>query len=88
MLCIWLAERLEQELKEVFEQDLKYSRPITYEEWNSRGIGERIYEFFGFPVRNWLIVSKCRAVSWASMAGGEVFGQLTERKRNQYQCKP
>jgi cardiolipin synthase len=41
-------------LEEAFEQDLKYSRKITYEEWSSRGIGERIYEFFAFPVKEYL----------------------------------
>jgi len=45
-----LARRLE----ESFEQDLKYSRKITYEEWSSRGIGERIYEIFAFPVKEYL----------------------------------
>jgi cardiolipin synthase A/B len=45
-----IARRLE----EAFEQDLKYSRKITYEEWNSRGIGERIYEIFAFPVKEYL----------------------------------
>ena len=45
-----LARRLE----EAFEQDLKYSRKITYEEWNSRGIGERVYEIFAFPVKEYL----------------------------------
>ena len=45
-----LARRLE----EAFEQDLKYSNKITYEEWNSRGIGERIYEIFAFPVKEYL----------------------------------
>jgi cardiolipin synthase A/B len=45
-----LAGRLE----EAFEQDLEYSRKITYEEWSSRGIGERIYELFAFPVREYL----------------------------------
>jgi cardiolipin synthase len=45
-----IARRLE----EAFEQDLKYSRKISYEEWNSRGIGERIYEFFAFPVKEYL----------------------------------
>jgi cardiolipin synthase len=45
-----LARRLE----EAFEQDLKYSRKITYEEWNSRGIGERVYELFAFPVKEYL----------------------------------
>ena len=43
-----------QRLEEMFEQDLKYSRRITYEEWNSRGIGERIYELFAFPVKEYL----------------------------------
>lgn len=45
-----IARRLE----EAFEQDLKYSRKITYEEWSSRGIGERIYEIFAFPVKEYL----------------------------------
>jgi cardiolipin synthase len=45
-----LARRLE----EAFEQDLKYSRKITYEEWSSRGIGERVYEIFAFPVKEYL----------------------------------
>jgi cardiolipin synthase len=43
-----------QRLEEAFEQDLKYSRKITYEEWSSRGLGERIYEIFAFPVREYL----------------------------------
>jgi cardiolipin synthase A/B len=43
-----------QRLEEAFEQDLKYSRKITYDEWSSRGIGERIYEIFAFPVREYL----------------------------------
>jgi cardiolipin synthase len=45
---------LARQLEEAFEQDLKYSRKITYEEWNSRGIGERIYEIFAFPVKEYL----------------------------------
>jgi len=43
-----------QRLEKAFEQDLKYSRKITYEEWDSRGIGERIAELFAFPVREYL----------------------------------
>jgi cardiolipin synthase len=43
-----------QRLEKAFEQDLKYSRKITYEEWDSRGIGERIGELFAFPVREFL----------------------------------
>jgi phosphatidylserine/phosphatidylglycerophosphate/cardiolipin synthase-like enzyme len=45
-----LARRLEA----AFEEDLRYARKITYEEWNSRGIGERIYELFSFPIRDYL----------------------------------
>jgi|SRR5215470_2554405 len=41
---------LARQLEEAFEQDLKYSKQITYAEWNSRGIGARIYELFAFPV--------------------------------------
>jgi cardiolipin synthase len=42
------------QLEKAFEEDLKYAKKITYEEWNSRGIGERIYEFVAFPVRELL----------------------------------
>lgn len=45
-----LARRLEA----AFEEDLRYARKITYEEWNSRGIGERIFELFSFPIRDYL----------------------------------
>ena len=37
-----------RQLEEAFEQDLKYSKQITYAEWNSRGIGARICELFAF----------------------------------------
>jgi cardiolipin synthase A/B len=45
-----VAQRLEQ----IFHEDLKYSKPITYEEWKSRGIGERIFDLFAFPVKEQL----------------------------------
>ena len=45
---------LARQLEDAFERDLKYSKQITYEEWNSRGIGERIYEYFAFPVKEYL----------------------------------
>jgi cardiolipin synthase len=46
--------RLARQLEDAFEKDLKYAKRITYEEWNSRGIGERIYEYFAFPVKEYL----------------------------------
>jgi len=45
-----LARRLE----EIFQEDLKYSRKITYEEWDSRSIFERIFDLFAFPVKEQL----------------------------------
>ena len=44
------AERLEQ----LFHEDLKYARQITYEAWSSRGWGERFQELFTFPLRELL----------------------------------
>src|SRR6266550_921031 len=41
-----LARRLE----DIFQEDLKHSKNITYEEWSSRSIFERLFEFFAFPV--------------------------------------
>jgi cardiolipin synthase A/B len=45
-----LAHRLE----EIFQEDLKYSQQITYEQWKSRSIFERLVEFFEFPIREQL----------------------------------
>jgi cardiolipin synthase A/B len=43
-----------QRLEQIFRADLKYSKKITYEEWSSRGIFERLWEVFAFPVREQL----------------------------------
>ena len=45
-----IARRLEA----AFEEDLSYASKISYDEWNSRGIGEPIFEWFSFPVRDYL----------------------------------
>jgi hypothetical protein len=45
-----LARRLE----EIFYEDLKHSKNITYKEWDSRSIFERFFEFFTFPVKEML----------------------------------
>jgi cardiolipin synthase len=45
-----VAGRLEQD----FHEDLKYSRKISYEEWNSRGFAERFFELFTIPIREQL----------------------------------
>jgi cardiolipin synthase A/B len=45
-----LARRLEV----IFQDDLKYSKKITYEEWHSRSVFERLFELFAFPVREQL----------------------------------
>ena len=41
-------------LEEVFQEDLKYSKQVTYEEWQSRGIFERFFELFAFPIKEQL----------------------------------
>jgi cardiolipin synthase len=45
-----LAQRLEQ----IFNDDVKHSRKVSYEDWRSRGLAERIYEFFAFPLKEQL----------------------------------
>jgi cardiolipin synthase A/B len=45
---------LAQRLQEIFEEDLKHSKRITYEEWRSRGFAERFFELFAFPLREQL----------------------------------
>jgi hypothetical protein len=42
------------QLEEIFREDLKYSEPVTYEQWRSRGIFERLFEFFAFPIKEQL----------------------------------
>jgi cardiolipin synthase A/B len=41
-------------LEEIFQEDLKFSKKITYEEWDSRSIFERLFELFTFPVKEQL----------------------------------
>jgi cardiolipin synthase A/B len=45
-----IAARLEQ----IFQEDLKYSQRITYEQWRSRSLFERVIEMFAFPIREQL----------------------------------
>lgn len=41
-------------LEEIFQEDLKYSKQISYKEWQSRGIFERLFEVFAFPIKEQL----------------------------------
>jgi cardiolipin synthase len=41
-------------LEEVFQEDLKYSKQVTYQEWQSRSILERFFELFAFPIKEQL----------------------------------
>jgi cardiolipin synthase len=45
---------LAQRLTQAFETDLKYSKKITYEEWNARGLKERFFELFASPLKEQL----------------------------------
>jgi hypothetical protein len=42
------------ELERTFWQDIKLSRKITYEEWQNRGLKEKFFELFTFPVEEQL----------------------------------
>ena len=44
------ADRLEA----IFHEDLKRAKQITYEEWTTRGIYERLVDLFTFPVKDQL----------------------------------
>ncbi len=43
-----------QKLEQVFNDDLEYSKEITYEAWQSRSIFERLFDLFSFPIREQL----------------------------------
>lgn len=45
-----IAHRLEQ----IFQEDLKYSESVNYEQWQSRSLYERVIEMFAFPIREQL----------------------------------
>ena len=45
-----LARRLEQ----IFTEDLRYARKITYEEWDKRPWRERFFELFSYPIKDQL----------------------------------
>ena len=45
---------LARQLEEIFAEDLKHSRKISYEEWDNRGIKEKFFELFTFPVEEQL----------------------------------
>lgn len=45
---------LARQLEEIFAEDLKHSRKITYEEWDNRGLKEKFFELFTFPVEEQL----------------------------------
>jgi cardiolipin synthase len=45
-----LARRLEA----IFQEDLKRAKKITYDEWKSRSVFERLFDFFAFPVKEQL----------------------------------
>ena len=43
-----------RKLEQIFNDDLKHSKEITYEAWQSRGIFERLFDLFSFPLREQL----------------------------------
>ena len=45
-----VAERLHK----IFHEDLKYSKKITYADWKARGLKEKFFELFAFPIRDLL----------------------------------
>ncbi|HEY6197921.1 MAG TPA: cardiolipin synthase [Candidatus Binatia bacterium] len=43
-----------RQLEKIFEEDLKYSKNITYEDWKSRSVFEKMTELFAFPIKEQL----------------------------------
>ena len=41
-------------LEEIFQEDLKYAKQISYDEWKSRGLYERFVDWGAFPVKDQL----------------------------------
>jgi cardiolipin synthase A/B len=45
---------LTRRLEEIFREDLKYAKKITYDDWQARSVFERLWELFAFPVKEQL----------------------------------
>ncbi len=45
---------LTKRLETIFYEDLEHSKKITYEQWKSRGMLERLWELVAFPVKEQL----------------------------------
>ena len=43
-----------QRLEHVFQEDLKHSQQVTYEQWRSRSFYQRLIEMFEFPIKEQL----------------------------------
>jgi cardiolipin synthase len=41
-------------LEEIFDEDLKHAKKISYQEWDSRGFKEKFFELFSFPIKELL----------------------------------
>jgi cardiolipin synthase A/B len=48
------APAVARRLEEAFEDDLRYARPVTYEDWKRRGLMSRIREIITLPIRSQL----------------------------------
>ncbi|HEX2928484.1 MAG TPA: cardiolipin synthase [Candidatus Binatia bacterium] len=41
-------------LEEIFHEDLRHAKQITYEDWDSRGLEEKFFELFSYPIKELL----------------------------------
>ena len=41
-------------LEEIFNEDLRHAKKISYQDWDSRGFKEKFFELFSFPIRELL----------------------------------
>ena len=47
-----MDEKTAAHLRRDFENDLKESKRITYEQWKRRSVFERLHELLGWPLEN------------------------------------
>ncbi len=51
---IFYSREVAQTFEQIFQDDLAHSRRVTYEEWRSRGLSERLLELLILPIRDQL----------------------------------
>jgi cardiolipin synthase A/B len=49
LIVVVYSREIAGELERIFDADLAYSKPVTYQEWRRRGLVQRLFEMLAIP---------------------------------------